>query len=210
MLYGYARVSTAFEQTKDRNQTFERQEKILTDYGVAKERIFEDRITGGSSASDRTAYKNLMNVCVPGDMIYVSEMSRISRSLQDLMIQIENLMKRQIGIRFIKEGIEIGAEGLSPMNKMLFQIIGAFNEFEKSLIAERVSQGMQASKARGVKLGRPTIDEEIEKQIIFDYKSGLRYDDLEEKYNISRPTIARICKPYTKDKRKKFEKAIEF
>ena len=210
MLYGYARVSTAFEQSKERNQTFERQKMILQEYGIPEERIFKDRITGGSCATDRMAYNNLLKICVPGDMIYVSEMSRISRSLQDLMIQIENLMKRQIGIRFIKEGIEIGTDGLNPMNRLLFQIIGAFNEFEKSLIAERVSQGMQASKARGVKLGRPTIDEEIEKQIIFDYKSGLRYDDLEEKYSISRPTIARICKPYTKEKRKNYEKTIEF
>lgn len=210
MLYGYARVSTAFEQTKDRNQTFERQIKILTDYGVKVENIYEDRITGGSIATSRMAYNDLLKICVPGDMIYITEMSRLSRSLQDLTLQIENLMKRQIGIRFIKEGLEIGADGLSPMNKLLFQVLGAFNEFEKTLIAERVSQGMQASKARGVKLGRPTIDEEIEQQIIFDYKSGLKYDDLEEKYSISRPTIARICKPYTKEKRKNYEKSIEF
>lgn len=202
MLYGYARVSTAFESTKNRNQTFDRQEMILKENGVLQENLFCDRITGGSNTKDREEYDKLMRILLPGDMIYVSEMSRFSRSLQDLIASVNYLMEKQVGIKFIKEGIEIGSSGLSPMNKFIFQLFGAFNEFEKSLIAERVKQGMQASKAKGNKLGRKNkLDNLTQQNMINDFISGMIYDDLVVKYKVSRPTVASICKPHSAKRR---------
>lgn len=206
MLYGYARVSTDYEKAKDRNQTFERQIKILTDYGVKEENIFKDRITGGSDASDRIGYNDLMKVLVSGDTIIVTEMSRFSRSLQDLISTCEDLMKKQIGIYFLKERIEIGTDGLSPMNKFIFQLFGAFNEFEKSLIQSRVKEGMAAAKAKGVKLGRPSrMKDDMIEAIKFDYMTGSTYDELQKKYNVTRPSLAKILKPLTKERRERFE-----
>lgn len=210
MLYGYARVSTDFEKTKDRNQTFERQIKILTDYGVKAENIFKDRITGGSDTSDRIGYNDLMEIVQSGDTIIVTEMSRFSRSLQDLIATCEDLMKKQIGIYFLKERIEIGTDGLSPMNKFIFQLFGAFNEFEKSLIASRVKEGMAAAKAKGVKLGRPSrLKDDMVEAIKFDYLTGSTYDDLQAKYSVTRPSLAKICKPLTKERRERL-KRVDF
>ena len=211
MLYGYVRVSTAFEKTKDRNQTFDRQLEILKQYGILEEHIFQDRITGGSETADRLGYNDLMDAVNPGDTIYVTEMSRFSRSLQDLITSCEELMKKQIGIYFIKERIEIGTDGLSPMNKFIFQLFGAFNEFEKSLIQSRVKEGMAAAKANGVKLGRPSrLKDEMIEEIKFDYLSGSTYDDLQEKYNVTRPSLAKILKPLKKDKKSKLTKVVDF
>lgn len=211
MLYGYVRVSTAFEKTKDRNQTFDRQLEILKQYGILEEHIFQDRITGGSETADRLGYNDLMDAVNPGDTIYVTEMSRFSRSLQDLISSCEELMKKQIGIYFIKERIEIGTDGLSPMNKFIFQLFGAFNEFEKSLIQSRVKEGMAAAKANGVKLGRPSrLKDEMIEEIKFDYLSGSTYDDLQEKYNVTRPSLAKILKPLKKDKKSKLTKSVDF
>ena len=211
MLYGYVRVSTAFEKTKDRNQTFDRQLEILKQYGILEEHIFQDRITGGSETADRLGYNDLMDAVNPGDTIYVTEMSRFSRSLQDLISSCEELMKKQIGIYFIKERIEIGTDGLSPMNKFIFQLFGAFNEFEKSLIQSRVKEGMAAAKANGVKLGRPSrLKDEMIEEIKFDYLSGSTYDDLQEKYNVTRPSLAKILKPKKKKKKSKLTKAVDF
>lgn len=211
MLYGYVRVSTAFEKTKDRNQTFDRQLEILKQHGILEEHIFQDRITGGSETADRLGYNDLMDAVNPGDTIYVTEMSRFSRSLQDLISSCEELMKKQIGIYFIKERIEIGTDGLSPMNKFIFQLFGAFNEFEKSLIQSRVKEGMAAAKANGVKLGRPSrLKDEMIEEIKFDYLSGSTYDDLQEKYNVTRPSLAKILKPLKKEKKSKLTKAVDF
>ncbi len=211
MLYGYVRVSTAFEKTKDRNQTFDRQLEILKQHGILEEHIFQDRITGGSETADRLGYNDLMDAVNPGDTIYVTEMSRFSRSLQDLISSCEELMKKQIGIYFIKERIEIGTDGLSPMNKFIFQLFGAFNEFEKSLIQSRVKEGMAAAKANGVKLGRPSkLRDDMVEAIKFDYLTGSTYDDLQEKYNVTRPSLAKILKPLKKEKKSKLTKAVDF
>ena len=203
MLYGYMRVSTAFESTKDRNQKFDRQEMILKEHGVLQENLFCDRITGGSSTKDREEYSKLMKILLPGDMIYVSEMSRFSRSLQDLIGSVNYLMEKQVGIKFIKEGIEIGNGGLSPINKFIFQLFGAFNEFEKTLTAERVSQGMQASIAKGNKMGRPQkLDSLTQEEMIKDFvEESMSYDLLMKKYHVSRATVASICKPHSAERR---------
>ena len=210
MLYGYMRVSTLFEEAKDKNQTFDRQIKILTDYGIKEENIFKDRITGGSEAYSRPGFDEMMGTLVAGDTIIVSEMSRFSRSLQDMIETCNDLMKRQIGVKFIKEKIEIGTDGLSPINKFIFQLFGAFNEFEKSLIQSRIKEGLAAKKAQGVKLGRPTkFDPSEQEKIIFDFKSGATYIELMERYHISKATLAKIVKPYSKERSKKL-KVIAF
>lgn len=202
MIYGYARVSTAFENAKDRNQTFDRQIMILKENGVKEENIFCDRISGGSKTKDREAFENLMKVIIPGDMIVVSEMSRFSRSLQDLIKSLDDLVKRQVGIWFIKENMKIGTNGIDPMNKLLLHLLGAFNEFERNLIAERVHEGMQASKLKGTKLGRPqVIEESIRKSVIEDYINGMSYRTLNVKYNISLPTLVKICKPHNEERK---------
>ena len=209
-MYGYMRVSTVYEQAKYKNQTFDRQLKILTDYGINTNNIFEDRITGGSETETRKGYNDLMSVIQEGDIIVVSEMSRFSRSLTDLIESVNTLMHRKIGIKFLKENIEIGTDGLSPMNKLLFQLFGAFNEFEKDLIRSRVIEGLASAKARGVKLGRPdTISKETKELVLADYMMGSSYDELQERYKISRPTISRICKPFSK-KRKQLEPIESF
>ena len=211
MLYGYVRISTVYEEAKEKNQTFDRQLKILKDYGIKENNIFKDRITGGSNTEDRQGYNEMMATLTSGDTIVVTEMSRFSRSLQDLISSCETLMKKQIGIKFLKENIEIGTDGLSPMNKFIFQLFGAFNEFEKSLIQSRIKEGLAAKKAQGVKLGRPSsFDPNQTEELIMDYKLGMCYDDLIEKYHISRPTLARMVKPYSKERKIKRTKPIVF
>lgn len=190
MKYGYVRVSTNYEQTKERNQKFDRQIMILKEHGVTEENIFEERISGGVSTKDRPEFDKLMKTLVAGDMIVVSEMSRFSRSLQDLIETVNHLVDRKIGITFIKENIVVDDNGFNPMNKLIFQLFGAFAEFEKSLIAERVRAGMQASKEKGVKLGRSTkLTAKQEQEFIADYNENMPYTEMQAKYNLSKPSV---------------------
>ena len=191
MIYGYARISTAFEQSKDRNQSFDRQLMILKERGIDEKNIFQDRISGGISTKNRPEFDKMMSTLKKGDMIVVSEMSRFSRSLQDLIESVNNLTNKGIGITFIKENIIIDDNGLNPMNKFIFQLFGAFAEFEKSLIAERVKAGMQASKLKGTKLGCPNKlqDEKILAEFKQDYIDGMLYADMMKKYDLSKPSV---------------------
>ena len=196
MIYGYARISTAFEQSKDRNQSFDRQLMILKERGIDEKNIFQDRISGGVSTKNRPEFDKMMSTLKKGDMIVVSEMSRFSRSLQDLIESVNNLTNKGIGITFIKENIIIDDNGLNPMNKFIFQLFGAFAEFEKSLIAERVKSGMQASKLKGTKLGCPNKvqDEKILAEFKQDYIDGMLYADMMEKYDLSKPSVIATAK----------------
>ena len=196
MIYGYARISTAFEQSKDRNQSFDRQLMILKEKGIEEQNIFQDRISGGVSTKNRPQFDKMMSTLKKGDMIVVSEMSRFSRSLQDLIESVNNLTNKGIGITFIKENIIIDDNGLNPMNKFIFQLFGAFAEFEKSLIVERVKAGMQASKLKGTKLGAPEKiqDQETINQFTLDYNNGMPYAQMQEKYNLSKPSVISMAK----------------
>ena len=196
MIYGYARISTAFEQSKDRNQSFDRQLMILKEKGIDEQNIFQDRISGGVSTKNRPEFDKMMSTLKKGDMIVVSEMSRFSRSLQDLIESVNNLTNKGIGITFIKENIIIDDNGLNPMNKFIFQLFGAFAEFEKSLIAERVKAGMQASKMKGTKLGCPNKiqDQETIDEFILDYNNGMPYAQMQEKYSLSKPSVISMAK----------------
>ena len=196
MIYGYARISTAFEQSKDRNQSFDRQLMILKEKGIDEQNIFQDRISGGVSTKNRPQFDKMMSTLKKGDMIIVSEMSRFSRSLQDLIESVNNLTNKGIGITFIKENIIIDDNGLNPMNKFIFQLFGAFAEFEKSLIVERVKAGMQASKLKGTKLGAPEKiqDQETINQFTLDYNNGMPYAQMQEKYNLSKPSVISMAK----------------
>ena len=196
MIYGYMRVSTAFEQSKERNQSFDRQLMILKEKGVKEENIFQDRISGGVSTKDRPEFDKMMSTLKKGDMIIVTEMSRFSRSLQDLIETVNNLTEKKIGITFLKENIIIDDNGLNPMNKFIFQLFGAFAEFEKSLIAERVKMGMQASKLKGIKLGCPGKMQDEEKLAEFkvDYMDGMPYAEMQKKYELSKPSVIATAK----------------
>ena len=196
MIYGYARISTAFEQSKDRNQSFDRQLMILKEKGIDEQNIFQDRISGGVSTKNRPQFDKMMSTLKKGDMIVVSEMSRFSRSLQDLIESVNNLTNKGIGITFIKENIIIDDNGLNPMNKFIFQLFGAFAEFEKSLIAERVKMGMQASKLKGTKLGCPNKiqDQETINEFILDYNNNIPYAQMQDKYNLSKPSVISMAK----------------
>lgn len=195
MRYGYMRVSTVYEESKSKNQNFDRQLMILKENGISEENIFQERISGGVSTKKRPEFDRMMSLIKSGDTIVVSEMSRFSRSLQDLIETVNLLSNNNIGIVFIKENISIDSNGLNPMNKLIFQLFGAFAEFEKSLIAERVKMGLKAAKEKGTKLGRRfKIDEIDTEDFTEDYLSGKRYDDMSKKYNITKHTIISIAR----------------
>ena len=169
---------------------------ILKEKGIDEQNIFQDRISGGVSTKNRPQFDKMMSTLKKGDMIIVSEMSRFSRSLQDLIESVNNLTNKGIGITFIKENIIIDDNGLNPMNKFIFQLFGAFAEFEKSLIVERVKAGMQASKLKGTKLGAPEKiqDQETINQFTLDYNNGMPYAQMQEKYNLSKPSVISMAK----------------
>lgn len=194
-IYGYMRVSTQMRGENEKSQTFDRQELILKEYGVPADNIYCERISGGVATATRKEWERLMKVVKEGDEIVITEMSRMARSLSDLINTTNYLMKRKVSVNFLKENLKINSNGMDAMSKLTFSLFGAFAEFEKNIISDRTKQGLQAKKALGVVLGRPqTISKAIRKKIIQSVENGMSYQQIAKMFNVSKGTITNIRK----------------
>jgi DNA invertase Pin-like site-specific DNA recombinase len=140
MLIGYARVSTE-------DQNLGLQLDALTRAGC--ERIFKDEGISGAVA-DRRALNEALSALAPGDVLITWKLDRLGRSLAHLIAITTRLEAEGIGFRSLSEAIDT----TSASGRLLFHVMGAIAEFERSLISERTRAGMAAAKARGQHLGR--------------------------------------------------------
>ena len=177
---GYIRVST-FEQNPDRQ---------LEHYKVDK--IFTDKTSG--SDTKRPALEALLDFVREGDTIVVHSMDRLARNLVDLRCLVQKMTQRGIHIEFIKENLIFTGED-SPMANLLLSVMGAFAEFERSLIKERQMEGIALAKKKGVYKGRKAVlsKEQIEK-IKTRINNGDKKSHIARDFNISRETLYQYLK----------------
>lgn len=140
MLIGYARVSTS-------EQNSNLQIDALTAAGC--EHIFEDSLSGMTRC--RPALDQALRALNPGDTFVTWKLDRLGRSLSHLISLITELEGRDIGFKSVSEAIDTR----TASGRLMFHVLGALAEFERSLISERTRAGLAAAKLRGAKLGRP-------------------------------------------------------
>ena len=85
--------------------------------------------------------------------VVVWSLSRLGRSLKNLLAIVEEFETCGVTLISLKEGWDLG----TPTGRMIFQIMGALAEWEREQIRERVKSGLKAARARGSRLGRPTV-----------------------------------------------------
>src|SRR4030088_832478 len=147
----YVRVSS-FEQNT------EAQETALREYvqrrGWTLHKIYRDEGISGTKAS-RPALDELLRDCRRKaiDVVVVWSFDRFARSLTTLVSGLE--LCRAVGIDFVS--VTEAVDTSLPMGELMFQIIGAISQFERSLIAERVRSGLANARAKGKILGRPPL-----------------------------------------------------
>lgn len=188
MRYGYMRVSTSDKQE------FTRQEFVLKDYHLDK--VFEEKISGTKKACGRKEFEKLLEALQKGDEVYFESMSRMARSMQDLIDTTNYIVKtKKAKVIFIKENLSIGGEnGTDAMSALVFNIMGSFAQFERDLIADRTRQALAAKKEQGVELGRPkTISDEVRQKVI-SLKGTMCYRDIADEVGVSIATVSRIIK----------------
>jgi DNA invertase Pin-like site-specific DNA recombinase len=136
---GYIRVSTL-------DQNHERQLE-----GIELDKCFIDKASGKDTA--RPQLKEMLNYVRDGDKIIVHSMDRLARNLDDLRKLVQQLTEQKIKIEFLKESLIFTGED-APMSKLLLSVMGAFAEFERSLIRERQREGIALAKKKGLYKGR--------------------------------------------------------
>ena len=135
MIYGYARVSS-------KEQTLERQLKILEEKGVDKTNIYKE-FASGKTFKDRIEYQRLLEKCQVGDIIYFTSLDRFSRNIAETTKQLETLEKRGIKAVFIAEGISTEMRGVAELIISIFSWVA---QEERTRLLERQRQGYKALK----------------------------------------------------------------
>ena len=173
---GYKRVSTV-----DQNTTRQLE-------GVTVDEVFEDKASGKSTAQ-RPALEAMLKHVRKGDVVLCHSMDRMARNLDDLRRIVLGLTSRGVRVEFTKEGLSFTGED-SALSKLLLSVMGAFAEFERSLILERQPEGISIAKAAGKYKGRkPTITAEIAEELRKRANSGEPKAHLAREYKISRETV---------------------
>ena len=122
--------------------------------GVAYDKLFIDKASGKDIA--RPQLELLKTYARDGDTIIVHSMDRLARNLDDLRKLVQDFTAKQIQVQFIKESLTFTGTD-SPMSHLLLSVMGAFAEFERSLIRERQMEGIALAKKRGVYKGRKRV-----------------------------------------------------
>ncbi len=143
MLIGYARVSTFDQQSRLQIEALEEAGcgKIFTDEGVSGAAVFKPKLM------EAIAYAR------PGeDTLVVWKLDRLSRSMHGLIETVQGLKEREIGLRSLKESI---IDTTTAAGNLIFQIFGAFAEFERGTNHERTMASIAAAQRVGTRFGRP-------------------------------------------------------
>ena len=174
---GYVRVSS-------NNQNTDRQLD-----GIKLDKIFTEK-QSGKSANDRLELQNCIDYAREGDTLHVHSIDRLARNLADLQVLVERTNAKGITVCFHKENLTFNADSSNPMNKLMFQMLGAFAEFERSIIKERQREGIDKALEKGVKFGaKPKFTNDQIADIKARHVAGISVAVIAKELGTSRQTI---------------------
>lgn len=169
-IFAYMRISTNHQKT-------DRQKQIIIEYSVNNgfniDEFISDTITGGTKADNRPNYHNMKEHFRNGDTLVVSDIDRLGRNADDVIVEIKDLQSRGIrvvalDVPFLNDWEKMNDDSLSKMIIDIFVTLKAhIAQQEKEKIHDRVMQGLEAAKAKGKKLGRPATG--VPKEFIKEY-----------------------------------------
>lgn len=172
---GYRRVSSI-----DQNEARQLE-------GLELSKTFTDKASGKDVK--RPQLQAALEFIREGDTLVVHSMDRLARNLDDLRRVVLSLTQRGVKIQFVKEGLLFNGDD-NAMSNLLLSVMGAFAEFERSLIRERQREGIALAKKQGVYKGRkPSLSTEQVVALRKRIASGEKKAGLAREFGISRETL---------------------
>lgn len=147
MVFGYVRVST---NTQDENNQKLEIQRWANINNVAVDNFCMETIS--SMKKDRAIY-SLIKSLNGGDILIISELSRLGRSLTDILSITDELFSKKVRIVFLKENWDLNEN--NPMSKFAISIFGAFAELERNINSQRTKEAIKSKQEQGIKVGRP-------------------------------------------------------
>ncbi|MBC8716393.1 recombinase family protein [Ochrobactrum sp. Marseille-Q0166] len=179
MIVGYARVSTE-------EQKLDLQLRALRDSGC--NRIYQDHGCSGRSFQ-RRGLESALGSLKPGGTLVVWRLDRLGRSLSGLVQFIDQLGQRDANFKSVMENIDTN----SSSGRLMFHMMGALAEFERSVISERTKAGLVEARARGRRLGRPKAitDDDVHRALNDIDRSCETMASIAERLGVSVRTLER-------------------
>ena len=182
MIFGYVRTSTT-----DQKNSLAEQERRLRDAG-ATEIFVEER--SGKSAANRPQLQAMLAQLREGDQVISTKLDRVSRSVSDFLAVFNLIEERGATLTFTDQPIDT----TSPAGRLMLNMLASFASFEREIICERVQAGVDAARERGVRLGRPPVDQSNNPKVRALRKlvdSGETIASAARAVGVSRPTAYR-------------------
>ena len=186
----YARVST-------NEQTTENQVRELTEWasraGHKIVAIYDDNgVSGAKGREYRKEFDKLLRGAVRRefDLVAAWSVDRLGRSLQDLIGFLQDLHGAGVDLYLHQQALDT----TTPSGKAMFQMMGVFAEFERSMISERVKAGLARAKGNGKTLGRPKVSIEREAKILDLRSQGMGMLAIGKALGIGTSTVQRVVK----------------
>jgi len=172
---GYRRISSA-------TQSMQRQDLEGCD------KVFEEAVTGAKR--DRPQLNAMLDWIREGDEVRVHSIDRLARDLRDLQNIVSTILDKGAQVTFIKEQLKFSADEDDKYSKLQLQLMGAFAEFERSIIKERQLEGIEKAKQQGRYTGRKaTIDSS---EVIAMRSQGMGATAIAKELGIGRASVYRI------------------
>jgi DNA invertase Pin-like site-specific DNA recombinase len=127
------------------------------------------------------------------DVIMAWAIDRVGRSLIDLLSTIQTLEACGVDLYLDQQSIDT----TTPAGKLMFQVCGAFAEFERSMIRQRIHAGLKRAVAQGTRLGRPRIDAAVEKRIEAHLRGGKGILKVARELGVGSGTVQRVRQEMT-------------
>ncbi|MBZ5480227.1 recombinase family protein [Bacillus sp. T_4] len=157
MRIAYARVSTDAQE-------LHRQLDALEKEGYDK--LIKEKYTG--TKKNRPELQRLLDIAREGDTVIVESISRLGRKTLDILSIIEELTNKGIIFISIKEKMDT----TTPTGTAMLGMIAVIAQLERDMIVQRTKEGLESAKKRGVKLGRPKLDDQKVKDALNLYDEG--------------------------------------
>ncbi len=181
MKTGYARVSSY-------GQSLEVQRQKLQEEGCAE--IFEEKVSALSGK--RNELESALRIVREGDVLVVTKLDRLARSMQDLLAITKRLQKKGVELKVLDQSIDTAtSEG-----RLMFNIIGSFAEFENDIRKARQMDGIRKARDKGVTFGRkPALNALQQRQILhLNRDHGMSLNQIADRYAVSHMTVYRVLK----------------
>ena len=178
-IIGYARVSST-------GQKLDVQRELLEKEGCNT--IFEEKLSGKNL--DRPELTLLLKTIREGDIIVVSKLDRLARSMVDFWDVYNKIKGMGASLKILNMGLDTN----SSQGRLMMGILSSVAEFERELIKERQADGIAKAKAEGKHLGRPKLTDELKAQALKMIELGDTKKTISKALNLGVSTIYKIQK----------------